>query len=200
MKAPTKRQTEVLDFISRFLGNHKYPPTIREIAGNFDISVKAAYDHVKALEKKNLIACNTHRSRAIEIISPCNELAEPGVEVPILGQVAAGSPLLAEENVLGSILLPSAMMHRGDMFALRVEGDSMIGVGIMEGDLGIFVQQNVAENGQIIVAAVEEGYTLKRFYREKNRIRLQPENPEYSPLFTADVRILGRLVHLIRSY
>lgn len=200
MKIPTRRQTEVLDFIRSFLAVHKYPPTIREIGHHFGISVKGAYDHVKALEKKGVIACDHNRSRAIEIIeSP--ERAEPEhIAVPLLGHVAAGTPLFAQENNDGTISLPASLVGGGEVFALTVEGDSMSGAGIMDGDIAVFSHQPVAENGQIVVAMVDEAVTLKRFYREKNRIRLQSENPAYPPLYTADVKILGRLSAVIRSY
>ena len=201
MKAPTKRQTEVLDFIKSFLRGHKYPPTIREIAAHFNVSVKGAYDHVKALEKKGLISCDTNRSRAIEIMDlPQTESPGEQVTVPLLGRVAAGTPLFAEENLEDTLSVPASMVGRGRSFALRVEGDSMIGAGIFDGDIAIFTQQPGAENGQIVVAMVDEAVTLKRFYRESNRVRLQAENPAYPPLYTADVRILGRLVGLMRTY
>ena len=200
MKAPTRRQTEVLDFLKSFLSGHKYPPTIREIAAHFGISVKGAYDHVKALEKKGLIACDNNRSRAIEIIETQSDSDDVQRQVPLLGHVAAGMPLFAEENNEGSLSLPASMVGSGDVFALRVEGESMIGAGIMDGDVAVFSHQPNAENGQIVVAMVDEAVTLKRFYKEKNRVRLQAENPAYPPLYTADVRILGRLVALVRSY
>ncbi len=200
MKAPTRRQTEVLDFLKSFLSGHKYPPTIREIAAHFGISVKGAYDHVKALEKKGLIACDNNRSRAIEIIETQSDSDDIQRQVPLLGHVAAGMPLFAEENNEGSLSLPASMVGSGDVFALRVEGESMIGAGIMDGDVAVFSHQPNAENGQIVVAMVDEAVTLKRFYKEKNRVRLQAENPAYPPLYTADVRILGRLVALVRSY
>ena len=200
MKAPTRRQTEVLGFIKSFIAGHKYPPTIREIASHFDISVKGAYDHVKALEKKGLISCDNNRSRAIEIIDPPSDPDDNQVQVPLLGHVAAGVPLFAEENYEGSLSLPISMVGKGQAFALRVEGDSMTGAGIMDGDTAVFTHQSTAENGEIVVATVDEAVTLKRFYREKNRVRLQAENPAYPPLYTVDVRILGKLAALIRSY
>lgn len=200
MKAPTRRQTEVLDFIKSFIQGHKYPPTIREIANHFDISVKGAYDHVKALEKKELISCDNNRSRAIEIMEKPEEEAVEHIQVPLLGHVAAGVPLFAEEHNEGNLSLPASMVGRGKVFALRVEGDSMTGAGIMDGDVAVFSHQAVAENGEIVVAMVDEAVTLKRFFKEKNRVCLQAENPAYPPLYTADVRILGRLVALVRSY
>jgi len=200
MRAPTSRQTEVLDFLKSFLSGHKYPPTIREIASHFSISVKGAYDHVKALEKKGMIACDNNRSRAIEIIETPADTDDNLVQVPLLGHVAAGMPLFAEENFEGNIPMSALLVGHGKVFALRVEGESMIGAGIMDGDIAVFTQQIQVENGQIVVAMVDEAVTLKRFYKEKNRVRLQAENPAYPPMYTADVRILGRLVTIIRSY
>lgn len=200
MKIPTRRQTEVLDFLKSYLSEHKYPPTIREVAGHFGISVKGAYDHVKALEKKGLISCDNNRSRAIEIMDNRENSEMEQVQVPLLGHVAAGMPLFAEENNEGSLSMPVSMVGKGRLFALHVEGESMIGAGIMDGDIAIFAQQSQVENGQIVVAMVDEAVTLKRFYREKNRVRLQAENPAFPPLYTADVRILGRLVSVVRSY
>jgi len=200
MRAPTSRQTEVLDFLKSFLSGHKYPPTIREVAGHFGISVQGAYDHDKALEKKGLIACDNNRSRAIEIIETPADSNNNLVQVPLLGHVAAGMPLFAEENFEGNISMSAMLVGNGKVFALRVEGESMIGAGIMDGDIAVFSQQAQVENGQIVVAMVDEAVTLKRFYKEKNRVRLQAENPAYPPMYTADVRILGRLVTIIRSY
>jgi len=200
VKAVTRRQTEVLGFLKFYLRGHKYPPTIREVAGHFGISVKGAYDHVKALEKKGLIACNNNRSRAIAILEDDESTATEQVHIPLLGHVAAGQPLFAEENNEGSLVMPASMVGRGWVFALRIEGESMTDAGIFDGDIAIFNRQNQAENGQIVVAMVDEAVTLKRFYQEKNRVRLQAENPAYPPIYTADVRILGRLITIIRSY
>jgi len=200
VKVPTKRQNEVLGFIKSYIDEHKYPPTIRETAAHFGISVKGAYDHVKALEKKGVISCDTNRSRAIEIVEAVAPGEERPVEFPLLGHVAAGMPLFAEENNEGTLSLPASVVGSGNFFALRVEGDSMIGAGIMDGDIAVFRQQPVAENGQIVVAMVDEAVTLKRFYKEKNRIRLQAENPSYPPIYTVNTKILGRMVALIRSY
>ena len=116
------------------------------------------------------------------------------------GHVAAGTPLLAEENQDGYLELSPTLIGGRDHFALRVEGDSMTDAGITDGDLAVFTQQSVAENGDIVVAMVEEAVTLKRFYKEKNRVRLQAENAAYPPIYTRDVRILGKLVTLIRRY
>ncbi|MFW6312950.1 MAG: transcriptional repressor LexA [Spirochaetota bacterium] len=200
MKAITRRQSEVLECIKAFIGEHHFPPTIREISENFSISVKGAYDHVKALEKKGFLKIDNNRSRTIEIVGQDDDEDEQVREVPILGNVAAGLPLLAEENLEGTIRLSSEQLGSGPHFALHVRGDSMRNAGIMDGDLAVFRQQPVAENGDIVVAMVEEAVTLKRFFKEKNRVRLQAENPAYPPIFTQNVRVLGKLSHLIRSY
>jgi len=198
MKNLTKRQSEVLNFIKLFIDSHKYPPTIREIAGNFEISVKGAYDHVKALEKKDVISCDTNRSRAIEICS--SEKDEEMISIPVLGNVAAGLPLMASENFDGYISLPSGLLKKGDFFALYVKGDSMINAGILDGDTAIIKQKSTAENGEIIVALIDDSVTLKRFYKESSRVKLLAENDDYSPIYTQDIRILGKLVKILRDY
>jgi len=198
MKNLTKRQSEVLDFIKAFIESHKYPPTIREIAQNFKISVKGAYDHVKALEKKDVISCDTNRSRAIEIHSEENEIEI--LSVPILGHVAAGMPLMASENFEGYISIPSDMLKAGEYFALNVKGDSMINAGILDGDMALIKQIPTAENGEIVVAMIDDAVTLKRFYKEKNRVKLQAENDSFSPIYTQDIKILGKLVKIFRDY
>jgi repressor LexA len=202
MKALTEKQKSVISFISSFIMAHKYPPTIREIAEHFQISVKGAYDHLKALERKGRVRCDINRSRAIELLEETE--ADPDaayVTIPILGTVAAGRPIFADENYEGMIRLPSDMLSRGaQYFALRVRGDSMIDAGILSGDLAIIKKRETAENGSIVVAMVDEAVTLKRFYKEQNRVRLQPENPRHRPIYTTDCRVLGTLSRLVRDY
>ncbi|HUX19850.1 MAG TPA: transcriptional repressor LexA [Spirochaetia bacterium] len=200
MKNLTRRQEEILHFIESFIGAHKYPPTIREIAGEFGISVKGAYDHVKALEKKAHIRCDLNRSRAIEVLKP-GVTSEDFVRIPVLGNVAAGLPLFAEENLERYIRFPGETLGKGKHFALNVKGDSMQDAGIMDGDTAIFLQKQTANNGDIVVAMInEEAFTLKRFYKEKNRIKLKAENPIYPPIYTQNVKILGKLECIIRNY
>ncbi len=200
MKDLTKRQKEILDFLRNFITNHKYPPTIREIATSFKISVKGAYDHVKAIEKKGYIRCDFNRSRAIEILEE-SKREEDLVEIPLIGNVAAGIPLFAEENWERILKFPAEEFRKGTYFALRVKGDSMMNAGILDGDTAIFLQKHTANNGDIIVAMVnEEAVTLKRFFKEKNRIKLKAENPVYPPIYTQNVKILGKLECLIRNY
>ena len=201
MKGLTTRQREVFDFIRSFIRIKRYPPTIREIAVNFGFSVKGSYDHVKALQKKGFIRCAGNRSRAIEVVADSEAERQPNlVSVPVLGAVAAGRPLFAEENLTGWIQVPATSLKKGQHFALQVRGDSMKDAGIMDGDVVVVSHQETAENGEIVVAMVDEAVTLKRFFVERNRVRLKAENPKYPPLYTQNVRILGRLAFLMRSY
>lgn len=203
MKDLTNRQQEILSYLEAFIGEHKYPPTLREIAAHFGISAKGAHDHIKALEKKDRIKCDINRSRAIEILGtePLLEKREENISIPILGNVAAGLPLFAEENFDGWIQVTADSLRPGAHFALKVKGDSMQDAGILDGDLGIFLQRNVADNGDIVVAMLnEESVTLKRFFKEKNRIKLKAENPVYPPIYTQNIRILGKLQRIIRYY
>ncbi|MDC7125847.1 MAG: transcriptional repressor LexA [Spirochaetales bacterium] len=201
MKQLTKRQEETLNYIRSFIEAHNYPPTIRELAASFGISVKGAYDHIKALEKKGQIKCEGNRSRTIEIIGEKKEEIPENISVPILGKVAAGLPLFAEENYEGSISIPASRLGRGTFFALNVSGDSMQDAGILDGDIAIFTKRNTAETGDIVVAMLnEEAYTLKRFFKEKNRIKLKAENPVYAPIYSQNVKVLGKLKCIIRDY
>lgn len=197
MKQLTPRQREVYSFLEDFIEREGYSPSVREVADHFSISVKGAHDHIKALSKKGVIQSEGSVSRSI-VLSRIRD--EEILDIPILGHVAAGLPLLAEENLNGSVKLPSSLFSKSSLFALYVEGDSMTGAGIFEGDLAVLARQETVENGQIVVAMVEEAVTLKRFFKEKSRVRLQAENPAYSPIYASDIRILGRLVHLIRNY
>ncbi|MBI9107103.1 MAG: transcriptional repressor LexA [Spirochaetales bacterium] len=201
MKELTKRQEETLDFIKNYIQQHSYPPTIRELASSFNISVKGAYDHIKALEKKGRIKCDGNRSRTIEILDKKVETEPETIQIPILGKVAAGTPLFAEENFEGSLSMPAGNFRAGVHFALHVSGDSMQDIGILDGDLAIFTQKNTAENGDIVVAMInDEAYTLKRFFKEKNRIKLKAENPVYPPIYTQNVKVLGKLKCIVRDY
>ena len=199
MKTLTARQQAVLDFIAEYLEAHAYPPTIREIADSFAISVKGAYDHVKALEKKGKIRLGENRSRALEIVR--DEKRERNVvEVPLLGVVAAGKPIFAEENFSGRVPVPADIVRQTSCFALTVRGDSMKDAGIFHGDIAVIEERQSAENGEIVVAMIDDAVTLKRFFRENNRVKLVAENPSYSPIYTQDVKILGRLKGIIRKY
>lgn len=202
MREITERQKEVLDFISGYVHTHAYPPTIREVAEFFSISIKGATDHIVALKKKGFLKQGDKKSRTIELVKTGKEEGDDFTEIPILGTVAAGQPIMAVENMDGAIRMhKSYLKNSGKYFALRVQGDSMEEAGIMDGDTAIIESQNTVHNGEIAVVMLDEAVTLKTFYRENARIRLQPENSRYAPIYcTRDVRILGKLAHILRSY
>jgi repressor LexA len=202
MKELTTRQKEVLSFIAEYIGAHSYPPTIREVAEYFSVSVKGAHDHVTALKKKGVLKQTDKRSRTMELVKDNDEWGRAGfTEIPRLGTVAAGQPILSEENWDGTITLHQSMLKKNkSYFALKVRGDSMSGAGIMDGDTAVIEKQNTFQNGEIAVAVVDDAVTLKRIFRESTRIRLQPENPAYKPIYSRNVRVLGRLAQIIRSY
>ena len=197
MKGLTKRQSEILDYLKSFIYENRYPPTIREVANSFSISVKGAYDHIKALEKKSFITCNNNTSRSISIVS---DIEERIINIPILGKIAAGGPILAEENYDGTIGVSKELLKGNEHFALNVVGDSMINAGILPGDIAVFNCQQTANNGTIIAAMIDDSITLKRFYKESNRVKLKAENELYSPIYTQNVSIIGKLVTIIRTY
>jgi len=202
MKELTKRQKEVLSFIANHINKHSYPPTIREIAEHFSISVKGAYDHIAALKRKNCLKQDGNRSRTMALTETKEEEeSKLLLKIPVVGTVAAGIPILSEENWEGTLTLHRPSLKKNRVyFAVRVRGDSMQGAGIMDGDMAVIEKQNVAANGEIVVAVVDEAVTLKRFYKESSRIKLQAENPDYKPIYCQDVRILGRLAQIIRQY
>ncbi|MDR2803111.1 MAG: transcriptional repressor LexA [Treponema sp.] len=203
MKELTKRQQLVLNFIARFIGENNYPPTIRQIAEYFDVTVKAAYDHVTALKKKQKLRMRDKSSRTMEIINTeFDDYGNNGFQdISILGEVAAGPRILSEGNYLGRIRVHYSLLKKQkNYFALIVRGDSMKGAGVMDGDTVIIEKIETADNGDIVVAVIDEGYTLKRFFKRNKNIKLQSENPAYYPIYCNDVHIVGRLACVIRSY
>lgn len=206
MRALTARQQEFLSYICSFIDEHNYPPTIREMAARFSVSVKGAYDHVLALKKKGFINYDGKRSRAIEIIKNDNSEKELDdsrrvAEIPIMGDVAAGKPIMSEENREGSVLVPWAVLKTGcQYFAMRVHGDSMTGAGIFPDDIVVIEKTENVRNNDIVVAVLDDRVTIKRFFRESTRICLQPENSAYKPIYCQDIRLIGKLSYLIRLY
>ena len=201
MKKLTIRQNEVLSFISDYIRENSYPPAVREVAEHFSISVKGAHDHITALRRKGYLKQADKRPRTLGLTELSNGNEAALIEIPLLGTIAAGFPLMAEENFDGSLELPSSMLRENkEYFALKVKGDSMIGAGILEGDTAIIEKQETASNGEIVVALMDDSTTLKRFYRECNRIKLQAENPAIPPIYSHEVKILGRLSGIIRDY
>jgi repressor LexA len=204
MKELTKRQNEVYQFILDFIEEHNYPPTVREVAARFSISVKAAFDRVSALKKKDRIRAGSGRQRTMEIVIQEDADGVPEkefVDIPLLGEVAAGRRILVEENDNGSIRIHKSLLNRNKKyFALKVKGDSMEGIGVMDGDTVVIEKKDTANDGDVVVVDVDEGRALKRFYRQANRIKLQSENAKYPPMYSMDVRVLGILAGLFRSY
>jgi len=203
MKNLTDRQREVLDFIAQFTDDNVYRPTVREIGEHFNISLRAVQDHIAALQRKGYLSQCQKRSRSIRVLIDERQ-KEPVVftsKVPMLGTVAAGKPLLCEENLDGFVTLAEPFVEPGkSYFALHVRGTSMINAGILEGDIAVIEQGETASDGQIVVAVVDDAITLKRFYREASRVRLQPENPAFQPIYCQNVRIVGTLAGIVRSY
>jgi repressor LexA len=197
----TVRQREVLEFINDFIEHHRYPPAIRDLAEHFSISIRGAYDHLKALRKKGYVRSSEGRSRSLEVLDDGTaERQHRLLRIPLLGRVAAGAPVFAEEHIEGTIAVSDELLGTGEFFALRVEGDSMCEAGILDGDIAIVRRQEHADNGDIVVAMIQEAATLKRFFLESNRIRLQAENAAYPPIFQQDLRILGKLRAVQRAY
>lgn len=203
MKQITERQKEILNFISDYQAENSYPPTVREIGDHFGVSIRAVQDHITALQKKGFITQTQKKSRSIKVIVDERQ-KDQGMfmeKVPLIGTIAAGKPLLCEENYEGYVTLTEPFIRPGkNYFALHVRGQSMINAGILEGDLAIIEQTSTATDGQIVVAVIDDAITLKRYFKEPSRIRLQPENPAFHPIYCQDVRIVGILTNLVRTY
>lgn len=203
MKELTARQQQVLQFIQDFTDENVCPPSVREIAEHFSISIKAVQDHIAALRKKEYLSQSEKRSRSLRVLKKTQpDIAKNTfVEIPLIGTIAAGKPLFCDENYESTVKLSDEFVKDGQKyFALHVRGTSMKDAGILDGDLAIIRQCNSANDGEIVVALIEDSVTLKRFFKEATRIRLQPENPDFKPIYSQDVQILGVLANLIRSY
>lgn len=204
MKELTEKQGQVLKFICTCIEEYACPPTVREIAAHFQVSPRAVQLHLEALRKKGFLADSDKRSRSLRVLSSASGagFAVPAVrQIPLLGTLAAGRPLLCEENCSGYISLPDSYIKDGkSYFALTVRGSSMINAGILDGDTAVIEQAQTARNGQIVVAVLDDAITLKRFFKEKSRIRLQPENPEFNVIYCQNVRIVGVLSCVFRRY
>ncbi len=203
-KEITKKQKEVLDFIKKYVATHGYPPAIREIGAGLGLSSPATvFTHLKKLEDQGLIRKTNSKFRTIEILCE-NEYSEQNediVKVPLLGKVTAGSPIEAIEMPNQFFDLPAALIpNDAEIFTLNVSGESMINKGIYDDDIVIVKKQSVAQNGDIVVAMTDENeVTLKTFYKEKDHIRLQPENDTMDPIILPNVTILGKAIGLYRK-
>jgi repressor LexA len=200
IKKLTDKQELILDFIKEKIKAAGFPPTVREIGDKFHITVKGAYDHVKAIEKKGYIRTEQNKSRAILVLESEHDFSTESVNVPLVGRIAAGSPILAHENIEEYLSFPKSMFRSGDYFALHVKGDSMIEGGIHDGDIAIIQKQSTANNGDIIAALLTDEATLKRLKMSGNKIQLVSENPAYAPMQVENLTILGKLVALFRKY
>ena len=197
-KPATERQQRILDVIRAFTAEHGYPPSVREIGERVGLSSSSTiHAHLKALEKRGLISRDPTKPRALRSEQPAP--LPDAVVMPIVGKVAAGVPITAEEHLEGEFVLPTAFVPRGsNAFMLRVQGDSMIEAAILDGDLILVRPQKMASNGEIVVAMVDGEATVKRFYREDGRVRLQPENRSMTPIYASDVEIIGRVEAVVR--
>lgn len=196
----TAKQEEILEFIKLFIKKKNYPPSVREIGEAVDLrSTSSVHAQLQNLENKGKIRINKEKSRAIEIIDgDFNPLRRELTNVPMVGRVAAGQPILAEENITDYFPIPVEYLPNAETFMLKVKGDSMINVGIFDGDDILVECSPSARNGEIVVAMVEDGATVKRFFKEEGHYRLQPENDTMDPIIVDDVVILGKVIGLIR--
>jgi repressor LexA len=196
----TKRQQEIFDFVRSYVGDHGYPPTVRDIGKAVGLaSSSTVHAHLANLEKHGLLRRDPTKPRAIEVLKDkARQAVGPG-RLPVVGQVAAGQPVLAEENIEEYVPVPGIAGGDDGEFVLRVRGDSMKDAGILEGDFVIVRKQETAVDGEIVVALVGEEATVKRFFKEPDHIRLQPENATMEPIRTRDVSILGRVVGVFRK-
>ncbi|KFD41522.1 LexA family transcriptional regulator [Peptococcaceae bacterium SCADC1_2_3] len=199
MSPLTEREQQILDFIIRVVDEKGYPPSIREIGQAVGLnSTATVHSYLKRLENKSCLRRDPEKPRAIKVLG---KLKKPGFTlVPVLGRIAAGTPILAVENEEDILVLSSELIGHGDFFALRVRGNSMIEAGIFDGDLVVVRRQPTAENGDIVAVLLEDEATVKRFYKENSHIRLQPENKTMEPILVKEANILGKVVSLVRSY
>jgi repressor LexA len=196
----TKRQKEIFDYIRKYAAKTGYPPTVREIGKALGLhSPSTVHAHLAKLEQIGMLRRDPSKPRAIELMVGKARQALKGPGVPVVGNVAAGEPILAEENIEDYYELPSVIGGKGDDYILKVRGDSMKDAGILEGDFVVVRPADEAKNGEIVVALLGEEATVKRFYRERNTVRLQPENKAHKPIRSKDVELLGKVVGVFRS-
>lgn len=212
----SKRQTAIYDFICTYTSKHGYPPSVREIGKAVGLaSPSTVHMHLKVLEERGLIRRATNKPRTIEIVSskeggerpvtethavPVNVVDATVISLPLIGRVAAGTPILAEQNIEERLALPTSLVGDNSSFLLRVRGTSMVNKGILDGDIIVVHEQHDAQNGDVVVALIDDSATVKTFYREDEYIRLQPENDAMEPIYVKSPVILGRVVALVRSF
>ena len=198
----TPKQQEILDFIKSEILSKGYPPAVRDICEAVHLkSTSSVHSHLATLEKNGNIRRDPTKPRAIEIMDDSFNLSRREVvNVPMVGTVAAGQPILAQEHIEGYFPIPAEYMPNTDCFMLKVKGESMINAGIFDGDYIMVRQQNVASNGEMIVALVDDSATVKTFYKENGHYRLQPENDSMDPIIVDDVQILGKVCGVFRIF
>lgn len=196
----SSKQQEILDYIKNEILNHGYPPTVREICTAVSLkSTSSVHAHLATLEKEGYIVRDKTKPRAIEIVDESyNDFRREIVNIPLVGQVAAGEPILASQNIEQYFPLPAEFIGNHTTFMLRVKGDSMINIGIYSGDIIIVEETKDVHNGDKVVALIEDSATVKTFYKEKDHIRLQPENDTMEPIIVKDCEIVGKVKGLFR--
>ena len=196
------KQQEILDYMKEQILQKGYPPSVREICNAVGLrSTSSVFSHLETLEKNGYIRRDPTKPRAIEIVDDSFQMFRKDmVSIPVVGQVAAGQPILAEENIVEYLPVPSDMIPRGKSFILKVKGESMINAGILNGDLLFVNCCETAENGDIVVALIDDSATVKRFYKMKDYIKLQPENDTMDPIIVPDCRIMGKVFGVLRLW
>ena len=199
MRASHENQQRILEFIKAEIEDKGYPPSVREICAAVGLrSTSTVHAHLNHLEEQGLIRRDSTKPRALEVVDG----SQPrGRSVPLVGRVTAGQPILAIENIEDYLMLPQSMLGKDDLFCLRVQGESMIDIGILDGDIVVLRQQDSADNGDIVVAMTpDDEATLKRIFYEDGHVRLQPENTTMAPIIVENAAVLGKLVALFRQF
>lgn len=203
MKPLSNREKQILEYIAREQESRGYPPSVREIG--FAVGLRSSstvHGYLAALESKGYIKRDPSKPRAIEVLLGTDNLppaTRDVANVPVVGKVTAGQPILAVENIDDYLPLPRSLAGEGDSFLLRVSGESMIGAGILDGDYVIVRKQSSATNGEVVVAMIEDEATVKRFYRDEGFVRLEPENPAFSPIVSPNAVVIGKVIGLVRK-
>jgi len=212
-KSSEVKYNMILDFVKSFIDQSGYPPSVREICSALDIkSTSTVHGYLNRLSEEGIIHKDSSKRRALKVMTPENKgmtvddaekyyNRKDLIDVPVIGKVAAGSPLLAQENIEDTFPIPAAYTHNSDVFMLRIKGDSMTGAGIFNGDLVLVQKQSHAQNKDIVVALIDDEATVKTFYKESDHVRLQPENDAYSPIIVREnLSILGKVIGVMRFF
>ncbi len=205
--ARTKREgieTKILEFIENFVAENGFPPSVREIGRGVGFSSSSTvHTYIRKLVADGKLSQDSSKTRAIKVhsdsVQPREDISTEHIFVPVLGKVAAGMPITAQENVMDEFPLPSYFSRKGEVFMLKVQGESMINAGILDGDLVIVAKQNVARDREIVVAMIDGEATVKRYFNEGSRIRLQPENDMLEPIYSDSAEVVGKVVGVVRT-